>query len=164
MIHRVRAFTVQADSMSSPKVLVGAAIVVSTVLKLLLNAVVAWIAGLLFIAGNLYFSNNGSDFTLIDLTGFGVITIVVSGLMMLLLYLPSLYRLRRRFGMLHPRLKFALLTGVVCNLPIFLFLGFLINRKMSAMEAVGFMLAFLVIGVSFGFGFTLVSSPKQSAQ
>jgi hypothetical protein len=135
---------------------------VRTVLKLILNAVVAWIAGLLFIAGNLYFSNNGSDFTLIDLTGFGVITIVVSGLMMLLLYLPSLYRLRRRFGMLHPRIKFALLTGIVCNLPIFLFLAFLINRKMSAMEALGFMLAFLVIGVSFGLGFTFVHSSSQS--
>jgi len=34
---------------------------------------------------------------------------------------------------------------------------------MSATEAVGFMLAFLVIGVSFGLGFTLVSWPKQSA-
>ena len=135
----------------------------STVLKLLLNAVVAWIAGLLFIAGNLYFSNNGVDFTLIDMTGFGVITIVVSGLMMLLLYLPSLYKLRRRFGMLHPRIKFALLTGVVCNLPIFLFLAFLINRKMSATEAVGFMLSFLVFGVSFGLGFTFVHSSSQSA-
>ena len=38
-----------------------------------------------------------------------------------------------------------------------------INRKMSATEALGFMLAFLVIGVSFGLGFTLVSWPKQSA-
>ena len=47
MIHSVRAFTVQEDSMSSRKSLVGTAIVVSTVLKLLLNAVVAWIAGLL---------------------------------------------------------------------------------------------------------------------
>ena len=135
----------------------------STVLKLLLNAVVAWIAGLLFIAANLYFINNGADFTLIDLTGFGVITIVVSGLMMLLLYLPSLYKLRRRFGTLHPRIKFALLTGVLCNLPIFLFLALLINRKMSATEAVGFMLAFLVIGVSFGLGFTFVHSSSQSA-
>ena len=133
----------------------------STVIKLLLNAVVAWVAGLLFIAANLYFANNGADFTLIDLSGFGVITIVVSGLMMLLLYLPSLYMLNRRFGSVHRRIKFALLTGVVCNLPIFLFLVFLINRKMSATESVGFMLAFLVIGVSFGLGFTLVSSPKQ---
>jgi len=34
---------------------------------------------------------------------------------------------------------------------------------MSAMEALGFILAFLVIGVSFGLGFTVVASPKQSA-
>jgi hypothetical protein len=133
-----------------------------TVLKLLLNAVVAWIAGLVFIAANLYFSNNGADFTFIDLSGFGVITIVVSGLMMLLLYLPSLYKLKRRFGRLHPRIKFALVTGVLCNLPIFLFLTLLINRKMSATEAVGFMVAFFVIGVSFGLGFTFVRPSLRS--
>ncbi len=133
-----------------------------TVLKLLLNAVVAWIAGLIFIAGNLYFSNNGADFTFIDLTGFAVITIVVSGLLMLLLYLPSLYKLKRWFGGLHPRIKFPLLTGVVCNLPIFLFLAFLINRKISAIEAVGFMLAFLIIGISFGLGFTFATVKQVS--
>ena len=134
---------------------------VSTVLKLLLNAVVAWIAGLIFITVNLYLSNNGADFTFIDVTGFGVITIVVSGVLMLLLYVPSLYKLKRRFGGLQPRIRFALLTGVLCNLPLFLFLAFLINRKMSATEAVGFMVAFLVIGVSFGLGFTLVGSPRS---
>ena len=132
-----------------------------TVLKFLLNAVVAWVAGLFFIAVNLYFANNGADFTLIDLTGFGVITVVVSGLMMLVLYLPSLYKLKHRFGSFHPRMKFALLTGVVCNLPIFIFLAFLINRKMSATEAIGFMVAFLVIGISFGLGFTFVSSSSK---
>src|SRR5262245_64267997 len=110
-----------------------------TALKLLLNAVVAWIAGIVFIGANLYLSNNGADFTLIDLTGFGVITVVVSGLMMLLLYLPSLYKLKKRFGRFHPRIKFALLTGVLCNLPIFLFLTLLINRKMSATESIGFL-------------------------
>jgi hypothetical protein len=134
----------------------------STVIKLLLNAVVAWVVGVLFIAANLYVTNNGADFTLIDLTGFGVITIVVSGVMMLLLYLPTLYKLRRRLGTLHPRMKFALLTGIVCNLPIFIFLAFLINRKMSASEAVGFMLTFLIIGISFGLGYTYsIGNPHQ---
>ena len=130
---------------------------VITVLKLLLNAAVAWIAGLIFIAASLYFTNGGADFTLIDLTGFGVMTVVASGLLMLLLYLPTLYRLKRRLGGLHPRKKFALLTGVVCNVPVFLLLAFLINRKMAPSEAIGFMLAFLIIGISFGLGFTLVT-------
>ena len=130
----------------------------TTILKLLLNAAVAWIAGLIFITANLYFVNGGADFTLIDLTGFGVMTVVASGLMMLLLYLPTLYRLKRRLGGPYPRKKFALLTGVICNLPIFLLLAFLINRKMSVPEAFGFMLAFLIIGVSFGLGFTFVGS------
>lgn len=128
-----------------------------TVINLLLNAVIAWVAGLIFIAANLYFANGGADFTIIDLTGFGVMTVVASGVLMLLLYLPSLYGLKRRLGGLHPRKKFALLTGVVCNVPIFLLLTFLINRKMAPAEAVGFMLAFLIIGVSFGLGFTFVS-------
>jgi hypothetical protein len=43
----------------------------STVIKLVLNAVVAWIAGVLFITANLYFINNGADFTLIDLGFWG---------------------------------------------------------------------------------------------
>jgi hypothetical protein len=134
----------------------------STVIKLLLNAVVAWVTGVLSIAANLYFTNNGADFTLIDLTGFGVITIVVSGVMMLLLYLPTLYKLRGRVGIFHRRMKSALITGVVCNLPIFIFLAFLINRKMSASEAVGFMVTFLIMGISFGLGFTFVRSVSES--
>src|SRR4030095_9542537 len=129
-----------------------------TALKLILNAVIAWIAGFVFIAASLYFSNGGADFTVIYLTGFVVIYAVTSGVLMLVLYLPSLYRLKRRLPDLHPRIRFALLTGVVCNAPIFLLLAFLINRKMSASEAIGFMIAFLVIGLSFGFGFTFVSS------
>ena len=132
----------------------------NTVIKLLLNAVIAWVAGLIFIAANLYLANGGVDFTIIDLTGFGVMTVVGSGLLMLLLYLPSLYRLKRRLGGLHPRKKFALLTGVVCNIPIFLLLAFLINRKMAPGEAFGFMLAFLIIGISFGLGFTFVSKTR----
>jgi hypothetical protein len=126
-----------------------------------LNAAVAWIAGLIFIAASLYSTNGGADFTMIDLTGFGVMTVVASGLLMLLLCLPTLYRLKRRLGGVHPRKKFAMLTGVVCNLPIFLVLAFLINRKMALSEAIAFMLAFLIIGISFGLGFTFILSSKQ---
>jgi hypothetical protein len=126
-----------------------------TVIKLILNAVVAWLVGLIFIAANLYFSNGGVDFTLTDLLGFGVMAVVASGVLMLLVYLPSLYWLSRRRNELQ-RGEFAVLTGVVCNLPIFLLLAFLINRKLSASEALGFMLTFLMIGASFGLGFTLI--------
>lgn len=127
-------------------------------LKLLLSALVAWILGLLCIAAILYFSNGGADFTITDLTGFGVLAIVVSGLLMLVLYLPSLYWLKRRRGGVKPRKEFLLLTGIVCNLPIFILLLTLINRKMTLSEALGFIATFLIIGAAFGLGFTLVAT------
>jgi hypothetical protein len=85
--------------------------------KLLFNAVVAWALGLAFIAATLYFSNGGADFTPTDLMGFSVLAVVASGLLMLVLYLPSLYWLKRRRGGVKPRIKFMLLTGFFCNLP-----------------------------------------------
>jgi hypothetical protein len=126
------------------------------VVKLLCNAVVAWILGIAFIAAILYFTNGGADFTVTDVTGFGVLAIVVSGLLMLVLYLPSLYWLKRRRGGVRPRRDFLLLTGLLCNVPIFIFLLFLINRKMVLTEALGFIATFLIIGSVFGLGFTLV--------
>lgn len=122
--------------------------------KLLLNAVIAWALGLAFIAATLYFTNDGADFTTTDLMGFGVLAIVASGLMMLLLYLPGLYWLKRRRGAVRPRMSFALLTGLFCNIPLFIILIILINRKMSLSEAIGFIVTFLIIGSVFGLGFT----------
>jgi hypothetical protein len=124
-------------------------------LKLLLAAIVAWILGLASIAAILYFSNDGVDFTVTDLTGFGTLAIVVSGLLMLVLYLPSLHWLKRRRGGVRPRLDFLLLPGLFCNIPIFIFLLALINRKMVLSEALGFIVTFLIIGSVFGLGFTL---------
>lgn len=124
--------------------------------KLLLNAVVAWALGLAFIAATLYFTNDGADFTTADLMGFGVLAIVASGLLMLLLYLPGLYWLKRRRGAVRPRMSFVLLTGLFCNIPLFITLLILINRKMSLSEAIGFILTFLIIGSVFGLGFTMV--------
>jgi low temperature requirement protein LtrA len=125
--------------------------------RLFLNAIVAWIFGLAVIAATLYFTNNGADFTMTDLTGFGVVAIVVSGLLMLILYLPSLYWLKRRRGGVKSRLSFILLTGLLCNIPLIIFLLALVNRKMVLSEALGFIAMFLIIGSSFGFGFTLAT-------
>ena len=126
-----------------------------TVLKFVLNAFVAWLIGCLFITVTLYFSNGGVDFTVKDITGFSVLSIIASGILMLAVYTPSLYWLKRRQGGVSPRHKFPLLTGVICNVPVFIIFALLIGRKMTAPEAIGFMLVFLVIGVSFGYGFTL---------
>ena len=70
--------------------------VIKSVANLFLNAFVAWLAGLVFISATLYFSNSGADFTITDIMGFGVMAIVASGMLMLLVYLPSLYWLKRR--------------------------------------------------------------------
>lgn len=126
--------------------------------KLFFNAIAAWVLGLAFIAATLYFPNDGADFTVTDLSGFGVMAVVASGILMLLLYLPSLYWLKRRRGGIRPRIEFLLLTGLLCNLPIFILLLTLINRKMSLSEALGFMATFLVIGSVFGLGFTWAQS------
>src|ERR1044072_7510732 len=124
--------------------------------KLLFNAVVAWVLGIVFIAATLYFTNGGADFTTTDLMGFGVLAVVASGLLMLVLYLPSLYWLKRRRGGVKPRLNFMLLSGFFCNLRLFITLMILINRKMSLPEALGFIVTFLIIGSVFGLGFPLV--------
>src|SRR5688500_12286466 len=134
-----------------------------TVTKLILNALIAWLVGLIFIAANLYLSNGGSDFTLTDVMGFGVMAIVASGLLMLLIYLPSLYWLRRRRNKLQRRSEFAMLTVVICIFPIFLLLAFLIERKMSASEALGFMVTFLMIGATFGLVFALINRTTSRA-
>jgi hypothetical protein len=130
-------------------------------LKLFVSALVAWTLGLAFISASLYFSNGGADFTMTDVMGFGVMAVVASGLLMLVLYLPSLYWLKRRRGGVNPRRDFILLTGIVCNLPLFITLLLLINRKMSLSEALGFMATFLIIGVVFGLGFTFVHQPER---
>jgi hypothetical protein len=82
---------------------------------------------------------------------------------MLVLYLPSLYWLKRRRGGVNPRRDFILLTGLVCNLPLFITLIVLINRKMSLNEALGFIATFLIIGVVFGYGFTLAHQPSRQS-
>ena len=130
-------------------------------LKLLLNALIAWILGLAAIAAVLYFSNGGVDFTMTDLTGFGSMAVVVSGLLMLVLYLPSLYWLKRRRGGVNRRIEFVLLTGLLCNVPLIIFLLALVNRKMVLSEALGFIVTFLIIGSAFGLGFTLATDEHR---
>jgi len=130
-------------------------------LKLLLNALIAWTLGIAAIATQLYFTNGGSDFTMTDLTGFGVMAVVASGLLMLVLYLPSLYWLKRRRGGVERRIDFVLLTGLFCNLPLIILLLTLVNRKMALSEALGFIVTFLIIGSAFGLGFTLATDERR---
>jgi hypothetical protein len=118
--------------------------------KLVLAGVAAWIGGLGVILTLLYFGNGGSDFTLTDFMGFGVLFVLASTLLMLGVYLPGLFWFR---GRSQNRILFPLFSGLLLNLPIFVLLAILIGRKVSASEAFGFMLTFLVAGLVFGFGF-----------
>ena len=131
------------------------------IIKLVLSAIAAWALGLAFIATTLYFVNEGADFTATDLMGFGTLAIAASGVLMLVLYLPSLYWLRRRRGGIKPRREFLLLTGLLCNLPVFILLLSLINRKMVLTEALGFIATFAIIGAVFGLGFTWMQSEAK---
>jgi len=132
------------------------------IVKLFFSAVFAWALGLAFIATTLYFSNGGADFTVTDVMGFGVLAMVASGLLMLILYLPSLYWLKRRRRGVKPRKDFMLLTGLICNLPLFVTFMMLVNRKMVLSEALGFIATFLIIGSVFGFAFTLVHNQRDA--
>ena len=131
------------------------------IVKLFFSAVFSWALGLAFIATTLYFSNGGADFTFTDVMGFGVLAIVASGLLMLILYLPSLYWLKRRRRGVKPRKDFMLLTGFICNLPLFVTLMMLVNRKMVLSEALGFIATFLITGSVFGLAFTLVHNQRN---
>jgi hypothetical protein len=124
--------------------------------KLFLSALTAWILGIAFICATLYFSNGGADFTMTDVMGFGSLAIVASGLLMLGLYLPILYWLKRKRGGVKPRVDFIVTTGVLCNVPLFILLLALVNRKMVMSEALGFIATFIIIGSVFGLGFTMV--------
>jgi hypothetical protein len=121
------------------------------ILKLLFSAVVAWLVGLVLVGLSLYVSNNGADFTLHDFMGFGFLLLPASALLMLLIYLPGLLWLRKRSVSQH--ILFPLMCGLVLNVPVFALLTLLVGRKMSATEALLFMLTFMFIGFTFGLGF-----------
>jgi hypothetical protein len=50
---------------------------------------------------------------------------------------------------------------LLCNLPVFIFLLSLINRKMVLTEALGFIAPFAIIGAVFGLGFTWVQGEAK---
>lgn len=104
-------------------------------------------------------SNGGSDFTLTDIQGFGVLFVVAFGLLMLIVYLPVMFWLKRRRK---DFLWFPLWSGLVLNLPLFVLLVVLINRKVTPSEALSMMLIFAASGAIFGLGFFwgVVRSPR----
>ena len=131
------------------------------VFRLLLAGIAAWLTGLAVILMWLRLSNGGSDFTLNDIQGFGVLFVVASGLLMLIVYLPVLFWLKRRRK---DFLWFPLWPGLLLNLPLFVLLVVLINRKVTPSEAISMMVIFAASGAVFGLGFFrgLVRSPRAA--
>jgi hypothetical protein len=132
------------------------------IFKLLISAVAAWLVGLTLVATSLYLSNSGADFTIHDFMGFGFLLLPASGLLMAFVYLPGLLWLRRKAPGGQVRVLLPLMCGLALNLPVFAFLAFLIGRKMSAGEALLFMLTFMFIGFTFGLGFLWSQEPKTA--
>jgi len=130
------------------------------IIKLLISALAAWLVGLVLVAVSLYLSNDGADFTLHDFMGFGFLLLPASALLMAFVYLPGLLWLRRKSLGGQARILLPLMCGLAFNLPVFGFLAFLIGRKMSATEALLFMLTFMFIGFAFGLGFIWSQRPE----
>ncbi len=119
------------------------------IIRLIAAVISSWLSGLAVIALALYASNDGSDFTLTDISGFGVLFLIVSALLIVVFYLPALLWLENKTGAAQPVWS-PFLTGVVLNIPTFLVLAFLIGRRMVASEALWLMVTFLISGLVFG--------------
>lgn len=124
--------------------------VISFATRMFVTALIAWVVGLVLVSAILYFLNGGADFSFVDIAGFGGIIIIGSAIVLPVYYLPTLFWLRRKTS--RP-LSFALVAGLILNLPTLILFYLLIGRKMVASEAVLFMLAFLIMGAIFGLGF-----------
>lgn len=131
----------------------------SRIIRLSLTALAAWLTGLAVIAMLLYVTNGGVDFTLTDLMGFGVLYVIASGLLMLVLYLPFLFWLKRRG---ERPFWYPIFSGLLLNVPIFVMLATLIGRKMVATEAIAFMFIFFLAGSIFGLGFLWANRENPS--
>jgi hypothetical protein len=111
-------------------------------MKLVSISLVSWLLGLLLIL---------SQFT--EVNGATVTSLIMAALLFSLAYAPSLSWLRQRLGGCKPALLFPLASAVVLNLPVFLIEILAIGRTLAPSEALACIVAFLLMGTVFGFGF-----------
>jgi hypothetical protein len=88
-----------------------------------------------------------------DLLGATSATLAASFLVIVLLYLPGLFWLKRRQGGCEPAIWFPLMCALVLNAPMFLLTAIMAGRSLVVAEAFIFIFAFMVLGAVFGFGF-----------
>jgi hypothetical protein len=95
----------------------------------------------------------GAKLNVTEVKGATVTSLIITALLFSLAYAPALYWLRRRLGGCHPALVFPFTSAVVLNLPAFLIGILAIGRTLAPGEALAFISAFILMGVTFGLGF-----------
>ena len=120
--------------------------------KLIGVAFISWGACLITVLSAIFVSD-GWTISVPDLLGAASSTLVASAVVIVLLYTPGLFWLKRRQGGCRPASWFPLACALVFNAPIFLITALMAGKSMVVVEAFIFMAAFLVLGAAFGLGF-----------
>ena len=95
----------------------------------------------------------GVNLNVAEVKGATVTSLMITALLFSLAYAPALYWLRRRLGGCRPALVFPFASAVVLNLPAFLIGILAIGRTLAPAEALAFISAFILMGITFGLGF-----------
>ena len=121
-------------------------------MKLISISLGSWLIGLLALL--LTFAIvGGESFSVVDIKGATVSSLVVAALLFSLAYAPSLFWLRKRLGGCRPAALFPVASALVLNLPVFLIGILAIGRTLGPAEAFAFIGAFVLMGTSFGLAF-----------
>jgi len=115
-------------------------------MKLVSISLVSWLFGLLLILSK-FFVVGGQELSA------SVTSMIMAALLFSLAYAPSLSWLRQRMGGCRPALLFPLASAIVLNVPVFLIEILAIGRTLSPYDALACIMAFLLMGTVFGFGF-----------
>jgi hypothetical protein len=113
-------------------------------MKLVSISLVSWLFGLLILS-KFFLDGQGLNVT--------VTSMIMAALLFSLAYAPSLFWLRQRMGGCKPALLFPLASAVVLNTPVFLIEILAIGRTLAPSDALACIVAFLLMGTVFGFGF-----------
>jgi hypothetical protein len=113
-------------------------------MKLVSISLVSWLFGLLILS-RFFVDGHGLNVP--------VTSMIMAALLFSLAYAPSLFWLRQRMGGCKPALLFPLASAVVLNTPVFLIEILAIGRTLAPSDALACIVAFLLMGTVFGFGF-----------
>ena len=108
-------------------------------------SLVSWLSALAILSSFYIGHEHGPSVT--------VTSMIMAALLFSLAYAPSLFWLRQRMGGCKPALLFPLASAVVLNTPVFLIEFLAIGRTLAPADALACIVAFLLMGTVFGFGF-----------